>query len=391
MGYASIFMVEVKEFCGLRPLKPEEFCTKPYDIIGEEEANELRKNENSAIHIILPVGKEEEKYENARKEFERLKEKMIKDEPSIYIYQEGDGFSHRGFILCASLEDYEKGMIKKHEETREKPLKDRIRHIEAVKANTGLVWTIFRKNEKLKKKMDEIMKEKPIFDFQKYGYRHKLWKITDKKLIEEIKELFKPLYLYIADGHHRIAASYHYWKKYNGNEAKYVMIFASSDDEVRILPYNRIIKKIEREDFIEAIKENFYIEEMKEMEEPKKHEIQMYYKSKWWKLLPKKIPSDKVESLDVSILQKNLLEPILKIKDVRKDPNIFFVGGDLERHEYEKFVDEGKNDAVFYLHPTSIEELESVADAKKNMPPKSTWFDPKLLTGLVFHLLDEEC
>jgi len=381
-------MVEIKEFEGLRHKNPEKFCTKPYDVISEEEAEELRKNKDSAIHIILPLGEGEEKYENARKSFERIKKDMIKDEPSIYIYkEEGKDFSQRGFILCVSLKDYEEGRIKKHEETREKPLKDRIKHIEALKANTGLIWTIFKKNEELKNKMDELMKDMPIINFEKYGYRHKLWKISDENEINEIKELFKPLHLYIADGHHRMAASYHYWKNNDGKEAKYVMIFAASDDEVRILPYNRVIRKIDVPDFLEKVKEKFYVEKMEEMREPKKHEIQMYYKGEWWSLIPKEVPKGIVESLDVSILHNFIIEPILGIKDVRKDPNIFFVGGNVSREEYEEFVDKKGNAAVFYLHPTSIEELEAVADASKNMPPKSTWFDPKLLTGLVFHLL----
>jgi len=381
-------MVEIKEFEGLRPINPEEFCTKPYDVISDEEAKKLRKNPNSAIHIILPVGNEEEKYDNARKEFERLKKNMVKDEPSIYLYKEGDEeFSHRGFIFCVSLQDYENGLIKKHEETREKPLQDRIKHIEATKANTGLVWTVFKKNEEIKKLMDEVMKEKPIYDFEKYDCRHILWKISNKEIIEKIKEIFEPLHLYIADGHHRIAAAWHYWKKHDGKEARYVMVFAANDDEVRILPYNRVIRKIKNENFLEELKKEFYVEEMKEIKEPKKHEIQMYYNGKWWSLLPKEIPDGVVESLDVSILQKKVLEPILGIKDIRKDPNIFFVGGKLSRKEYEKLVDEEGNAAIFYLHPTSIKELEAVADAGLSMPPKSTWFDPKLLTGLVFHLL----
>ena len=380
-------MVEVKEFSGLRPLNPEEFCIKPYDIIDDKEAAELRKNENSAIHIILPIGNGEEKYKNAKKEFERLKKNMVMDEPSIYVYKEGnDEFSHRGFIICVSLKDYEKGLIKKHEETREKPLQDRIKHIEATKANTGLVWTIFEKNDELKKKMDEVMALPPLFDFEKYGYRHQLWRSSDNDLINQIKEIFSSIELYIADGHHRMASAYHYWKKYNGKEAKYVMIFAASDDEIRILPYNRVIRKIKNDNFLNELNKNFYVEEMNDLKEPEKHEIQMYYKSKWWKIIPKNVGNDVVDNLDVSILHNKIIEPILGIKDVRKDPNIFFVGGNLSRKEYEIIGE--KNDVIFYLHPTSIEELEAVAKAGKNMPPKSTWFDPKLLTGLVFHLLE---
>ena len=387
MPFSCYFMVEVKEFAGLRYPNPEIFCTKPYDVISEEEASQLRKNPESAIHIILP--EENDKYEKAKAAFQRFRQKMVQDEPSIYLYEEGnEEFKQRGFILCVSLRDYEEGRIKKHEETREKPLEDRIKHIEATKANTGLVWTIFKKNENIKAIMDEVMKEQPIIDFEKYGYRHRLWKISDDAIIQKIKDAFKSINLYIADGHHRIAAAWHYWKKHGDGEAKYVMIFAASDDEVRILPYNRVIRKIEMDNFIDELKKEFHVEEMDVIEEPKKHEIQMYYKGRWWKLLPKEIPSSVVESLDVSILQNKILEPILGIKDVRKDPNIFFVGGNISRRDYEKIVDEKGNAAVFYLHPTSIEELEAVADAGKNMPPKSTWFDPKLLTGLVFHELE---
>ncbi|KAA0003477.1 MAG: DUF1015 domain-containing protein [Thermoplasmata archaeon] len=378
-------MVEVKEFAGLRPIHPEKFCTKPYDVISKEEAEELRKEKENAIHIILPKGEGEEKYENARRAFEESRKRMLQDEPSIYFYEEkGREFSQRGFIFTVSLIDYEKGRIKKHEETREEPLKDRIKHIEATKAHTGLVWTLFKSNKKIKNIMDEIMKREPILSFPKYGYIHTLWKISDKETIEAIKSSFLPINLYIADGHHRMRAAYEYMKRYNSMEARYVMVFAASDDEVRILPYNRVIRKIKNENLLEELKKDFLVNELKKLKEPQKHEIQMYFKGKWWELIPKEIPEGVVDALDVNILQKKILEPILGIKDIRKDPNIFFIGGKMERKEYEKFIEEG-NDAVFYLHPTSVEELERVADEQKNMPPKSTWFDPKVLTGMVFH------
>lgn len=378
-------MVEVKEFAGLRPIHPEKFCTKPYDIISKEEADMLRQEKESAIHIILPEGEGKEKYENAKKAFEESKQHMIKDKPSIYFYEErGKEFSQRGFIFTVSLLDYEEGRIKKHEETREEPLMDRIRHIEATKAHTGLVWTLFRSNKKIKEIMDEIMKREAIFSFPKYGYTHTLWKISDKKMIDMIKSSFQPMDLYIADGHHRMRAAYEYMKKYDGKEASYVMVFSASDDEVQILPYNRVIKEIKNENFLEEIKKDFFVKEMNMLKEPKRHEIQMYFEGKWWELIPKEIPEGTVEALDVDILQKKILEPILGIKDIRKDPNIFFVGGKMERKDYERLVMEG-NDAIFYLHPTSVKELEKVADEGKNMPPKSTWFDPKVLTGMVFH------
>lgn len=379
-------MVKVKEFSGVRPKNPEQFCIKPYDVISREEEEQLRKGEN-AIHIILPEGEGEEVYENARKAFTKAMDEMVRDEPCMYLYMEGnEKFSQRGFILTVSLEDYEQGRIKKHEETREKPLKDRIKHIEATGANTGLVWTIFKGNEGIKKIMDEVAARQPVFDFDKYGYNHKLWKICDGT-VDRIKSSFAGIDLYIADGHHRIRAAYEYMKHHSGEEAKYVMVFVAGDDEVRILPYNRVIRKIEREDFIEEVEKNFEVGKLEHIREPERHEIHMYWKGEWWKLLPHEIPDDPVNSLDVSILQNDILDPVLGIKDVRNDPNIFFVGGEIPRGRYEELVDKEGNAAVFYLHPTSIEELERVADERRSMPPKSTWFDPKLLTGMVFHTL----
>jgi uncharacterized protein (DUF1015 family) len=378
-------MVNIKEFRGLRPKDPVTFSTKPYDVIDEEEASLLRKNKNSAIHIILPRG-DKDKYNNAKKAFDELKPVMIKDEPSIYLYEEkSDEFQHRGFIFCVSLKDYENGLVKKHELTREKPLKDRVKHIEHLKANTGLVWTTFKKNDKLKSIMNTISKDKPVFDFQKFGYRHRLWKIDEHSKISEIKEEFRTAPLYIADGHHRISAAWHYWKKEGYENASYVMVFAASDDEVRILPYNRVIKKIDDNSFLESLKKEFHVQQLTELREPQKHEIQMYFKNQWWQLIPKGIPENSVDTLDVSILQNKIFKPLLNITDIRTDPNVAFIGGIKTREEYEKLGEIKGFDAVFYLCATKIEELEDIADLNQNMPPKSTWFDPKLLTGLVFH------
>ncbi len=379
-------MVVVKEFRGVRPKNPDTFCIKPYDVINKEEEKQLREGKN-AIHIILPEGKDEEIYENAKSAFDRAMKHMVKDEPCMYLYkEENENFSQRGFILSVSLEDYEQGRIKKHEETREKPLNDRIKHIDATSANTGLVWTIFRRKDEIKRIMDDITYQTPVFDFDKYRYNHKLWKIYGDA-ISKIKSSFLNTDLYIADGHHRIRAAYEYMKRHNNDEAKYVMVFVASDDEVRILPYNRVVRRTNEENFIDKIKKNFEVNKLETVREPNRHNMQMYWNNRWWELLPRIVPDDPVESLDVSILQNKLLSPILGLKDIRNDPNVFFVGGEVSRGEYEKLVDEDGNAAVFYLHPTSIEELERVADEKKNMPPKSTWFDPKLLTGLVFHLL----
>lgn len=380
-------MVTVRAFSGIRPRNPQSFCIKPYDVIDEEELMVLRKHDN-AIHIILPEGEGEEVYENAEKAFHETMANTGYDEPSIYLYRESNaGFSQRGFIFTVPLEDYADGHIKKHEETREKPLKDRIKHIEGTKANTGLVWTMFRSHSEIKGNMDQIMQEKPLEDFEKYGYRHQLWRITDGEIIERIRNLFKHVDLYIADGHHRIRAAYDYSQHHNEDEAKYVMVFAASDDELRILAYNRVITIIDRPDFIDALSDYFKVAKLTEITAPHRLEIQMFFNGEWWQLTPKEIPIGLVASLDVSILQNQLLEPILSITDIRNDPRIFFVGGNVSRKEYERLVEKGGNAAAFYLHPTSIEELEAISDKCLSMPPKSTWFEPKLLTGLVFHSL----
>ncbi len=380
-------MVDIKPFEGIRPTDPASFCIRPYDVIGDKELRELRQGD-SAIHIILPEGNGDEVYENARRAFQQAMQDMTRDEPSIYLYRESsETFTQRGFILTASLEDYAAGAIKKHEETREKPLEDRIRHIEATRANTGLVWTVFRSSDTLKQLMDQTAKDEPVADFDKYGYRHTLWRLSDSTLIEIIRDAFRDLPLYIADGHHRIRAAYEYSRSHDETEAGYVMLFVASDDEMRILPYNRVIRDVDSDTFIEDIEQHFTVTRLDTPGEPDEHEIQLYYRGAWWQLLPREIPDDLVASLDVSILQNHLLEPVLDITDVRSDPNIFFEGGDLPRSHYERLVDNEGNDAVFYLHPTSVSDLEAVADAGRNMPPKSTWFDPKLLTGLVFHSL----
>ncbi|MFO8132488.1 MAG: DUF1015 family protein [Thermoplasmatota archaeon] len=381
-------MVEVKPFNGIRPKHPASFCIKPYDVIGDEELRRLRQDDN-AIHVILPEGKGDEVYDNARRAFQQaVQENMTRDEPSIYLYRESSqDFTQRGFILAVSLKDYEEGRIKKHEETRKEPLEDRVRHIEATAANTGLVWTVFRSQDRLKQLMDQAATGEPVADFDKYGYRHTLWQLSDSNAIEAVQDAFRDVALYIADGHHRIRAAYEYSKRHDDEEAGYVMVFTASDDETRILPYNRVIRGIDSDSFLEDIKQYFEVSRLEQPDEPDRHEIQLYYQGAWWQLRPRNVPDDMVASLDVSILQRQLLEPVLDITDVRGDPNIFFEGGDLPRSHYEQLVDEKDNAAVFYLHPTSIDDLEAVADKERDMPPKSTWFDPKLLTGLVFHSL----
>jgi len=388
------------------PINPEEFCTNPYDIISKEEEKELKRNSNSLIHLILPDGEADEIYQNAAKAYNNFKEKKIieqEESPSIFIYrQESVNFSHQGLIIGVALQDYEDGNIVKHEHTREKPLKDRTNHIVSSNVAAGLVWTVFQANKKINTLIETIKKKVPKFNFEKYGYRHLLWQETDPKVIQKLKGLFKNEKIYIADGHHRAASAAEYRKikleKSDVNKNikapwQNLLSYVASDDQIRILPYNRVIRKlsIDEKDFLKRLEKNFELIPMKNAFNPeKKNEIAICIKGSWYKLLVKDEKfKTKRDSLDVAILQEYVLEPILEIKNPRSDENIFFVGGTQDPKEMEKYVTEKENDLFINLYPVDIRDLELIADKGGIMPPKSTWFDPKVLSGLVLHDLEE--
>jgi len=388
------------------PINPEEFCTNPYDIISKEEELDLKKNPNSLIHLILPDGEGNEVYQNAAKAYNNFKEKKIiekEETPSIFIYrQESPLFSHQGLIMGVALQDYEDGNIVKHEFTREKPLKDRTNHIISSNVAAGLVWTVFQANKKINSLIETIKKNPPKFDFKKYGYRHLLWQETNPKIIKKLEDLFKNEKIYIADGHHRAASAAEYRKiklKQFGIDKnikapwQYLLSYVASDHQIRILPYNRVIKKlpIDEDDFLIRLESDFEIISIKNAFNPeKKNELAICLKSKWYKLLVKnKKFKTKRDSLDVAILQDKVLEPILNIKDPRSDENIFFVGGIQDPKEMEKYITEKGNDLFINLYPVDIKDLELIANKGGIMPPKSTWFDPKVLSGLILHDLGE--
>ena len=388
------------------PINPEEFCTNPYDIISKEEEQELKVNSNSLIHLILPDGEGEGIYHNAANAYKNFKEKKVLEKehnPSIFVYrQESASFSHQGLIIGVALQDYEEGNIVKHEHTREKPLKDRTNHIVSSNVAAGLVWTVFKANNKINALIERIKKEKPKFDFQMYGYRHLLWQETDPTVIQKLEDLFRNEKIYIADGHHRAASAAEYRRikleNYSIEKStkapwQNLLSYVASDDQIRILPYNRVIRKlpINENDFLKRLEANFEIILMKKAFNPeKKNEIAICLKGKWYKLLVKNKKFEaKQDSLDVAILQDQILEPILNIKDPRSDENIFFVGGLQDLKEMEKYVTEKGYDLFVNLYPVDIRDLELIADKGGVMPPKSTWFDPKVLSGLVLHDLEE--
>ncbi|MCD6522345.1 MAG: DUF1015 domain-containing protein [Candidatus Diapherotrites archaeon] len=383
-------MVDVVPINIYMPTNPEEFTTNPYDVMSDEEIETLRKRTRNMVHIILPEGND---FKKARETLERYVQEgaLEQKEPSLYLYsQSRHDFKQRGVIGGFSLEDYGNNKIKRHEKTREKPLKNRIAHIKATKAGCGLVWMMMKSNRRLKLIFDGIEQTEPIFNFQRYGWQNKLWRIPEK-YTQEIQAIIKQNELYIADGHHRIAAAYEYMKEMRANRGdgpwNYVLGYVANDDELRILPYNRVIKKlpIGFESFLSMVEREFDI--VKGDSTPKKHEICMF-NGEWYKLIPKEIPDDPVNSLDVAILQNRILSPILGITDPRKDPNIFFVGGEMSKEDMEGYVTKKGNALFFSLYPTTVHDVEMVADAGLDMPPKSTWFDPKLLSGLAIYPLE---
>ena len=400
-------MVRISALRPYNPNNPNEFTTNPYDVIEKEEEYQLKQNPNSLIQLILPNGEGEEIYSNASIAYEKFKTTNIIEQevtPSIYVYrQESAQFSQQGLIMGIALQDYEDGNIVKHEHTREKPLQDRTKHIVATNVAAGLVWSVFRADREINKLIEQIKQKKPKFDFEKYGYRHLIWQETDPNIINQLSNLFKDKKVYIADGHHRAASAAEYRKtqlkkatEIDKSNApwQYLLSYVASDDQILILPYNRVIKRLSDnvDKFLKRMEEIYKIKQVKKAFNPKKkHQLAMCIKGNWYNLIVKeKRFSSKRDSLDVAILQDKVLGPILGIYDIRSDENIFFVGGIQDPNSMEKYVSEKGNDIFFNLYPVDIRDLEAISDAGGVMPPKSTWFDPKLLSGLVLHDLDDK-
>ncbi|RKZ26505.1 DUF1015 domain-containing protein [bacterium] len=411
-------MAVIRPFRALRPKREfaEKIASPPYDIISSEEARKIyEKNPLSFVRVIRPEvnfppgeGMYAEKvYKKAKEELLRyLKEgHMLQDEtPKFYIYQQKDAsHTQTGLVCVASCEDYEKDVIKKHELTREEKEIDRAKHIDIVAAQTGPVFLTYRSREDVDPLLEEGKKGEPEYDFESDGVRHTLWVVDDPELISRIRKAFEGIdRLYVADGHHRSAASVRVknWRKernpkHTGEEEyNFFLCVVFPHSQLRILDYNRVVRDLNRltkEEFIEKIKENFRVEPAPSSpyRPEKPHEFGMYLGGKWYKLVAKTIPEDPVGSLDVSILQNFLLSPILGIQDPRRDKRINFVGGIKGLSELERLVNSGEYKVAFSMYPTTMDDLLRVADAGLIMPPKSTWFEPKLKSGLFVHLIEE--
>ncbi len=414
-------MAKIKAFKGLRP-KPDrikDVASPPYDVLNSDEAREQVKNRPfSFLHVVKPEVDlptnidlyDEKVYQMGKKNLDKLidEEIMIQDEqPCFYLYRLVMGnVDQIGIVAGVSIEDYEKNIIKKHEHTRAKKEADRIKHVETLNANTGPVFLTYRARVDINEIVNEQTKNPPLYNFETDdGIKHIFWKIDDETIIKTLTNTFANIdHLYVADGHHRSASGTQVGIKKRQNnpnhtgkeEYNYFLSVIFPHDQLYIMDYNRIVKDLNglsTKEFLLRIQDKFSVEPYSNAEpyHPENlHYFGMYLDGTWYKLQP--IPgtfpeNDPVLSLDVSILMENLLSPILNIGDPRKDDRIDFVGGIRGLQELARRVDSGEA-VAFSMYPTSIEQLMTIADAGEVMPPKSTWFEPKLRSGVIVHLLD---
>ncbi len=401
-----------------KPEYAEKVAALPYDVMNSEEAREMVKgNPYSFLHvdkaeIDLPEGTylySDEVYNKAKENLEKLVSDGIcvdDTDAKFYIYRQiMNGRAQTGIVGAASIDDYIEGRIKRHEFTRADKEEDRIRHIDTCNANTGPIFLTYRNNENVSAFIKEFCQNNaPVYDFENADVKQTVWVIEDTKLTNELEEMLKNVGdYYIADGHHRCASAAKVGIKrrkenpdFDGTEEfNLFLAVLFSDADLEILDYNRVIKDInglDEEEFLNKIGENFTVEE-KSSDIPykpeKKHTFGLYMNEKWYKLTAKDgifDENDPVDRLDVSILQNNVISPILDIHDPRTDKRIDFVGGIRGLRELEKRCHADMKIA-FSMYPTTLDDLMSIADAGKVMPPKSTWFEPKLLSGLFIHKL----
>ena len=412
-------MAQIRPFKAYRPCKgmEERIAALPYDVYNRAEACEVvKKNPESFLAVDraeTQFGEEVDTYADCvyEKADQMLREKIqegkfVQDPtPCFYLYElTMDGNSQTGVVGCASIDDYRNNVIKKHENTRADKEEDRIRHVDTCSMQTGPIFLAYRAKEDLKEKIGELKKQAPVYDFvSEDGIGHRVWVIDNNSDVSMIEEAFGKIpAIYIADGHHRCASAVKVGLKrreqypdYTGEEEfNYFLSVIFPDEELRILDYNRVVKDLNGLDvaaFLTRIGEYFTVE--KKGQAPyrptKKGMFGMYLEDEWYSLVAKeKIKSeDAVEGLDVSLLQNYLLDPILGIKDPKTDKRIDFVGGIRGLGELERRVHTDMK-VAFAMYPTSIAELFAVADAGRLMPPKSTWFEPKLRSGLFLHEIE---
>ncbi|MGL4989827.1 MAG: DUF1015 domain-containing protein [Sarcina sp.] len=415
-------MVTLKAFKGIRPKKNlvKDIAALPYDVVSTEEARKIVEKNNKSFLAIDRAEVNFDKSLNIDVHDDIVYEKasqilndmiaegsFIQDDKScLYIYEEQFlGKKQTGIVFCAAIDDYLNGKIKKHEFTRADKELDRIKHVDRCNANTGPIFLTYNGQKNISNIINLYCdKNSTIYDFiSEDNVRHKVWKIDDIELIEQIQKEFEIIEsFYIADGHHRAASAVKVGEKrrnevdgYTGNEEfNYFLAVAFPAQELTIMDYNRVVvvdEKFNLYSFIEELKKKFTVNMLGSYayKPTKEKSFGMCIKGTWYSLIAKKYlyeSKEFIETLDVSILENEILKPLLKIKDVRTDTRIDFIGGIRGLEEVEKRVQEDM-DIGFVLYPTKIEDLMKISDEGKIMPPKSTWFEPKLRSGIFIHKL----
>ena len=405
-------MSAIFPFAALRPAPnaAAAVAAVPYDVVNTEEARALASgNPLSFLHVSrpeidLPPGTNphaDAVYDLARANFSTLKSAaplVVEDTPRFYVYRLHMGeHVQSGFAACYSIDEYDRGLIKKHEKTRPDKEDDRTRHMLAIGAQTGPVFLTYRASKSVDTIVSRVAEHAPLFDFTAVdGVRHQVWRVPETENQTVVDAFAKIESLYIADGHHRAASAArarHVLKKKDsapsaalGSEADRVMAVAFPDDQMQVLPYNRVVSDLHGltpAAFLDRLKATLSVREGGPASPASRGSVAMYLGGKWYTIA---IPAGG-DALDVDVLQSSILEPVLGIADVRTDKRIDFVGGIRGTRELEQLVGSGKFAVAFSLFPVSVADLMRIADAGGIMPPKSTWFEPKLRDGLLSHLI----
>ncbi len=412
-------MADIIPFRAVRPRADlaQRIAALPYDVYSRKEAREAVEGDDYTFLRIdrpetqFPDGYDmyaPEVYEKAREMLGQMIEDglFIQEEKEAYYVYElvMDGRSQVGIGACASVDDYDSQVIKKHENTRADKEADRIRHVDVCSAQTGPIFLAYRRREEIEREVARAMGKEPVYDFTAAdGITHRIWVIDESEAVGRIRDAFRQVEsIYIADGHHRCASAVRVSKKrraaypkFTGEEAfNYFLSVLFPDDQLMIMDYNRVVRpkdSFDESTFLGKVERAFALEKMGHApyKPQKKGEIGMYYKDDWYRLVinDSSYTGDPVEDLDVAILQRELLEPVFGIVDPKVDERIDFVGGIRGPAELERRVHTDAM-AAFAMFPTDIHELFAVSDAGKLMPPKSTWFEPKLRSGLLIHRIE---
>lgn len=411
-------MPRIKAFKGLRPAKGRvlEVIVKPFDSFYTEQAKQiLQQNPWSFLHAIEPLidnpyqrgSREEIIFKKAKEHFDEFVEEGVlvqDDKPAIYIYRTiNKGFMQTGIWCCTAIDDYLDNTLKKHEFTRADREKDLIEYLDNTGIDANPVLVAYHKSETIQQLIDETVASEPEFHFEAEGQEHWLWKIDEAGRVERLQKAFKELPCsYIADGHHRAAAASlagiqrrkNNLKHKGDEDYNFFTTLYFSADQLLIYEFQRLVKDLNgysNAGFLEQLALVFDVNGSDAGKPESLHQFRMYLDGKWYALRVKEnrlAKENPVERLDVSILQQQVLEPLLAIKDPRTDKRIRFAGGLVPVNELTALVDSGEMRVAFFLYPTSIGELFEVADSGNVMPPKSTWFEPKLHCGLVVHKVD---